>query len=126
MDITPVIDANAQVVRSYAPGRFNVAGTVYEHAIVVFPDKTEAWNIGHCGDGFSAGDFDVFHDAEIDILLVGCGAAGVFLPELRKKLKEQGIAADFMDTGAACRTYNVLMAEGRRVAAALIPLPRAG
>lgn len=126
MDITPVIEANAQVIRSYAPGRFNVAGTVYDRAIVVFSDKTETWNIGHGGEGFSVDDFDIFRGGEIDILLVGCGAEGVFLPELRKKLKEKGIAADFMDTGAACRTYNVLMAEGRRVAAALIPLPRGG
>lgn len=126
MDITPVIDANAQVIRSYAPGRFNVAGIVYERAIVVFPGKTEAWNIGRGGASFSPGDFGIFQGGDIDILLVGCGAQGVFLPELREQLKQQGITADFMDTGAACRTYNVLMAEGRRVAAALVPLPRGG
>lgn len=126
MDITPVIEANAQVIRSYASGWFNVAGTVYDQAIAVFPDKTELWRLGRGEQGFSIGDFGIFQGRGIDILLVGCGSGGVFLPDLRRKLKANGISADFMDTGAACRTYNVLMAEGRRVAAALIPLLRVG
>ena len=42
---------------------------------------------------------------------------------LRQGLRQAGIVVEPMDTGAACRTYNVLMAEGRRVAAALIPVP---
>lgn len=57
----------------------------------------------------------------IDILLIGAGP--VFGPEpegLRAALKAVGIALEWMDTGAACRTYNVLIGEGRRVAAALI------
>ena len=42
--------------------------------------------------------------------------------DLRQALKNAGLNVDYMDTGAACRTYNVLMAEGRRVAAALLPV----
>jgi uncharacterized protein len=42
-------------------------------------------------------------------------------PALRQRLRTAGIVVDAMDTGAACRTYNVLLAEGRRVAAALLP-----
>jgi uncharacterized protein len=43
-------------------------------------------------------------------------------PPLRRALRTAGVVADVMDSGAACRTYNVLLAEGRRVAAALLPL----
>ncbi|HET6224238.1 MAG TPA: Mth938-like domain-containing protein, partial [Dongiaceae bacterium] len=57
----------------------------------------------------------------IDLLLVGCGARMAPLPPaLRQALRQIGVVMEPMDTGAACRTYNVLMAEGRRVCAALI------
>ena len=63
-------------------------------------------------------------DPPVEILLIGCGARVAMLdPALKAALKERGIGCDAMDTGAACRTYNVLMAEARRVVAALIALP---
>jgi len=61
-------------------------------------------------------------NAEYDVFLLGTGAKIAFLPkELKQQLRAEGIAFDCMDTGAACRTYNVLMAEGRRVLAAMLP-----
>lgn len=58
---------------------------------------------------------------DIDILLVGCGPTFAAIPKgLRAALKDAGIILEWMDTGAACRTFNVLVAEERRVAAALI------
>jgi len=55
------------------------------------------------------------------VLLVGTGAGhGVGAPTIAETLSEWGIAVDYMATGAACRTFNVLQAEGRQVAAALI------
>ena len=57
------------------------------------------------------------------MVLIGCGARGGFIPPaLRDGLKAQGLVCDAMDTGAACRTYNVLLSESRRVAAALLPV----
>ena len=57
----------------------------------------------------------------IELLLIGTGADIVFLPDpLRQRLKAAGIGVDAMQTGAAARTYNILMAENRKVAAALI------
>lgn len=56
-----------------------------------------------------------------EILLIGCGSRAAFIsPPLRQALRDAGITIDAMDTGAACRTYNVLLAEERRVVAALI------
>ena len=57
----------------------------------------------------------------VEILLIGCGPRFLMLaPGLKRALGDAGLAVDAMDTGAACRTYNVLRAEERRVAAALI------
>ncbi len=59
----------------------------------------------------------------VEILMLGCGGRFAMVPaELRQALRAEGIALEAMDTGAACRTYNVLLAEDRRVAAALIAL----
>jgi uncharacterized protein len=60
----------------------------------------------------------------VDLLLFGQGRRMALIsPALRQGIRAVGIVVEPMDTGAACRTYNVLMAEGRRVAAALIPVP---
>jgi uncharacterized protein len=57
----------------------------------------------------------------IDILIVGCGVKFLPIPDdLRAGLREHGIVLEWMDTGAACRTFNVLQVEERPVAAALI------
>ena len=58
-----------------------------------------------------------------EILLIGCGPRMQMLPPgLRQALKAIGVVAEPMDTGAACRTYDILISEGRRVAAALLPM----
>lgn len=58
---------------------------------------------------------------EIDFVLVGCGAEIAALPKsVREAFDARGLAVDIMQTGAACRTYNVVLAERRRMAAALI------
>ena len=61
--------------------------------------------------------------APAELLVVGCGSRSVFVPPaVRAALKDIGLSLEVVDTGSACRIYNVLLAEGRRVAAALIPL----
>jgi len=57
----------------------------------------------------------------IEVLLLGTGSTHQFVtPVIKKSLKSHGLASDSMDTGAACRTYNILLSEGRRVAALLL------
>jgi uncharacterized protein len=64
----------------------------------------------------------VIEHGGVEILLLGLGRSTSAVPAaLRIALRTAGIALEAMDTGAACRTYNVLVAEDRRVAAALIP-----
>ncbi|AGH97579.1 Mth938-like domain-containing protein [Micavibrio aeruginosavorus] len=122
MDVTPLVPSGAQIIQAYADGTFRISGTVHDGAVIVFPDQTVNWTVS---TDMGVDDFAplLARASELDVVLLGLGA-GVANPpfELRRALKDRGLAVDFMDTGAACRTYNVLMAEGRRVAAALLPV----
>ena len=92
--------------------------------MLVLPDRTLAWDVVSV-EALTAADFGQIVAAEpsCDVLLLGCGERMAIPPEaLRTELRGHGISIDPMDTGAACRTFNVLLAEGRRVAAALIAL----
>lgn len=124
LDITPLIPADRQVIDGYAPGQFCVSGVWRAGGQIVFPDHTVPWNetvfAALTLDSFSA---VVGATPPVEILLLGCGAKANLLPRvLRQELRAAGVVVDAMDSGAACRTYNVLLAEGRRVAAALLPL----
>lgn len=120
MDVTPLIAQGTQIIQAYSGGHFRVSGQVFEGPVIVYPDRTVAWQ---AGEVLAVGDFSVLLDEKPDVVLAGCGARVTAIPfALRQALKEQGLTVEFMDTGAACRTYNVLVAEGRRVAAALLPV----
>jgi len=122
MDITPAVPAGRQIVESYGEGGFRVGGTRYAGSVLVFSERTLAWPVGSVAELDRDSLAPVLAAAEeVEILLLGCGTRIEFVaPEVRQLLRAAGMALEPMDTGAACRTYNVLMAEGRRVAAALI------
>ena len=123
VDVTPLIPAGRQVIESYGPRGFRVSGVAYQGAILVFPDKVESWMAAIMAEVDFASLKPLLDHGEVEILLLGCGKSIARLPEeLRQALRRQGIVVDAMDTGAACRTYNVLLAEERRVAAALLPV----
>lgn len=124
VDVTPLIGGDRQIVESYGPGRFRISGRVYEGSVIMSADRTLPWDATAAANLSPESLAPVLALAPaVDVLLIGCGARAAFLaPALRRALKDAGISADAMDTGAACRTYNVLAAEGRRVAAALIAL----
>ena len=122
MDVTPIIPAGRQVIESYGSDGFRISGVLHAGAVLVFPDRTVAWPAASLAE-LSADSFaPVAERGGIEILLLGCGRrAAPVPPSWRSGLRSAGIVLDAMDTGAACRTYNVLLAEGRRVAAALLP-----
>lgn len=122
MDLTPLVPAGRQIIESYGEGRFRVTGVLLQGSILVFPDHTLAWPVTALTDVTAESLNPVIDPAErIELLLLGCGPRLVQIPRrLRELLGRAGIAVEPMDTGAACRTYNVLAAEERRVAAALI------
>jgi uncharacterized protein len=123
LDVTPLIPAGRQVIESYGRTGFRVSGVAHEGAILVFPDATLPWEGAAAFQDLTLPSFAVVMErGGVEILLVGCGRRMMPLAgALRARLREAGIVADTMDSGAACRTYNVLLAEDRRVAAALLP-----
>lgn len=111
MDVTPLIPQGKQVIHGYGDGGFTVTETRYEGDVVILPDNTLAW------DGVSVA---ALQGADIEILLIGTGEERVQPDEaIIAYCREHGIVPEVMDTGAACRTYNVLLTEGRDVAALL-------
>lgn len=122
MDISPLIPSDRKVIDSLADDRFRIGGEIYLGPVLVFPDRVLPWAIAEGAPLGIAGLEPVLEDAGTDILLIGMGARMRPLPPaLRQQLRAAGKSADGMDTGAACSTYNVLLSEGRRVAAALLP-----
>ncbi|MGE0257894.1 MAG: Mth938-like domain-containing protein [Alphaproteobacteria bacterium] len=120
MELIPQVrDGARQFIERYAASGFRVSGAIYLGPVLVFPDRTEAW----AEAAFTIGGLAaVLAHGDVELLLLGFGRR--VLPvgaELRGALKARGIAVEPMDTGAACRTYNMLVGEDRRVAAALLP-----
>ncbi|WP_303980715.1 Mth938-like domain-containing protein [Dongia mobilis] len=124
MDVTPLIPAGRQIIETYGDGRFRIANVLHPGSVLVFPARTLMWDVTEMA-GVTSQSLGAVIDAakmgEVDLLLIGCGARMAMVPgDLRAALRADGIVIEPMDTGAAARTFNVLMAEGRRVAAALI------
>lgn len=129
MDVTPLIPQGRQIIQSYSGGTFKISGRLYHSAVMVLPDRVVDWSFAGAASALTASSFPEAVDiaADLDVVLVGTGDHMEFIPgTVREQLKNKGITIDVMDTGAACRTYNVLMAEGRRVAALLLPMEKTG
>lgn len=124
MDITPKVPEGRQVVTGYGDGRIRISGTPWEHPVLVTPEETFPWPIASLDDLTAESLAPLFtHTPGLEILLVGCGRQlRPIPPAIKTALREAGMVSDPMDTGAACRTYNVLVSEDRRVAAALLPI----
>lgn len=107
---------------AYGRGGFRFAGMSHKGSILVLPTGIQAWPVVSMGDlTFEAFGPVLALAGSIDFMLVGTGEDPAHLPEvLRRRCREAGISVDPMPTGAAARTYNVLIAENRRVAAGLI------
>ncbi len=122
MDVTPLIPAERQLIQAYGGGRFRIANAVYQGSVIVLPERTLLWPVLAAAAVTLESLADVFAaEPRVEILLLGCGGSAA--PpgrRLRADLRAHGIVLEPMDTGAACRTFNVLLAEERRVAAALI------
>ncbi len=116
--------AGPQVINGYGDGGFRIGGIRYEGSVLVFPTVTLPWPV----TAFDDIQPDTLspvgeQDPAVEILLLGCGPSIEFVPHtLRAVMKEKGVVIEAMDTGAAARTFNVLFAEERRVAAALIAI----
>ncbi len=116
--------AQVQLIRTYSPGRFLISDREWREPVLVTPTATSPWPVARAEE-LSLASLAALNGAQLptELLVLGCGARAIFVPPaLRAELKAAGLALEVVDTGSACRIYNVLLAEGRRVAAALIPL----
>ncbi|MGH1349753.1 MAG: Mth938-like domain-containing protein [Methyloligellaceae bacterium] len=111
-------------IDAYGNGGFRFADMSHKGPILCLPSGIYGWTV-YDGQQLNVNDFAaVFAEAEaIQFLLLGTGVTQIFpSSEIRAKFDSSGLGLDSMNTGAACRTYNVLLAEKRAVAAALIPV----
>ena len=119
---TPGCRPERQFIEAYGAGQFRIGGVTVSGSVIVFPDHTTPWTVSAYED-ISAEALSPVADAHeaIEVLLIGCGGRiKMPHPEIKELLSGFGIVPDWMDTGAACRTFNVLVSEDRAVAAALI------
>jgi len=102
--------------------RFRIAGEAHQGSVIVLPERTLPWAVREAATITLPSLAQVTEaESQADILVIGCGPRFEPLPEgLREGLKQAGLVLEWMDTGAACRTFNVLLAEERACAAALI------
>ncbi|GJD56065.1 Mth938-like domain-containing protein [Methylobacterium dankookense] len=109
-------------IDAYGNGGFRFADMSHRGSILVLPSGIRAWDVADPRAVDRNALRPVQAEAEtIDLLLVGTGAEIAALPfDLRAWLKGFGVGLDVMQTGAAARTYNILVAENRKVAAALV------
>jgi uncharacterized protein len=122
MEFTRIAPEGPQIIQAHREGGFTIAGVRHDGSVLVLPDRTFAWPVRELAAVTMESLAPITATADsVDILLLGCGAAfGQPRADLREALRAHGIVTEAMDTRAACRTFNVLLAEDRRVAAALI------
>jgi uncharacterized protein len=122
MDMTPLVPSGRQIIERYATGGFRISGVIHRGSVLVFPDRTLAWPVTGAAALTADSLMPVAEHGGVQLLLLGLGRGGGIVPEsVRIALRAAGIVVEAMGTGAACRTYNVLVAEDRQVAAALLP-----
>ncbi|HSQ70126.1 MAG TPA: Mth938-like domain-containing protein [Steroidobacteraceae bacterium] len=112
---------STNLIRSYGPGGVQVGDRTLGHSMIVSPTRLiEDWRPRNF-DEFLPSDLERLLEWRPGVLLIGTGERQRFPgPDLLAALYASRLGFECMDTGAACRTYNVLVAEGRDVAAALI------
>jgi uncharacterized protein len=109
-------------IDAYKDRGFRFAGMSHRGSLLCFPDGIWAWSVNDVTELMEATLSAVFDRAEsLDFFLIGAGPDPWTLPEtIRKRFRELALSVDAMATGAAVRTYNILLAENRRVGARLI------
>src|SRR5689334_5620428 len=122
MHMTRQAPADRQIIQRYRDGTFLVSGSLHRGSILVTPTATADWPVTRMSDLDAKALAMTLRTANVSLCLIGCGSRMEQVPHaLRETLREAGVSVDSMETGAACRTYNMLAAEGRQVAAILIP-----
>lgn len=108
-------------VTGYGRGYVEVNKIRHEHSVIIAPEgEIQAWPVSRF-DALESAHFDQLHALDPEVVIFGSGDRLRFAhPRLTTSLTSRRVGVDSMDTQAACRTYNILMSEGRRVVLALL------
>ena len=117
MRLNEITYTDAKPVDGYGPGFFRIGGEVIEGPLVLGPEGITGW--GGLADSAPL----LALAGQADVIFLGTGAEVAHIPDdLRETLEQAGVGVEIMSSPAACRTYNILLSEGRRVALALLPV----
>ena len=110
------------LIQGYGDGGFTIANQKLVGSICILSERVNSWPINSFIEIKTSSFNEIIkQEGGIEILLIGCGSTSEKgITKVNKKLLSYGIASEWMSTGAACRTFNVLLSERRPVAAALI------
>ena len=116
--------SDLQLVHGYGDGGFRVSGTRHSGSLFLLPRSATRWTPPTNIDGLTAQDLlPLLGDPVAPLLVLGAGAPPQHpFTELGAALRAHGVAFELLSTPAACRTWNVLMSEGRSAAAALVAI----
>lgn len=108
-------------IKSYKPGAVTIGDVVYTTSFIISPNGIEPnWNVSPMQQ-LTLSDLQPLLATNPQLILLGTGETLIFPPrELLQQIMQLGIGIDVMDSSAACRTYNLLLAEGRCVAAGIV------
>lgn len=107
----------ARPIEGYGPDFFRLGGATHTAPVLFWPGGAQPWG------GYDDAETLLALAGQVDVLFIGTGGAIAHLPpDLRATLEAAGLGVEVMDSPAACRTYNVLLSEQRRVAVALLPV----
>ncbi|WP_420863800.1 Mth938-like domain-containing protein [Algirhabdus cladophorae] len=117
MRLNEVIFTDAVPVEGYGPGFFRVGDHVTDGAMLLTDKGVANWG------GYTDVEPLLALVGFVDVLFVGTGADVAHIPaDLRTRLEDAGLGVEAMNSPSACRTYNVLLSEGRRIALAALPV----
>ena len=120
MKLHSSVPSGVNTITGYGEGYVMVNGERRSSSVVVLPDRIEQWQATGF-DSLTNDDFQFLKQLGAEIVLLGTGPRQRFPhPRLTAELAKAGIGLEVMDLQAACRTYNILVAEERKVAAALL------
>ena len=117
MRLNEITYTDAKPVEGYGSGFFRIGGEVFHGPLLIGPQGAREWG------GYDDAETLLELTNKVDVLFVGTGVDIQHIPQdLRTRLEDANLGVEVMASPAACRTYNVLLSEGRRIALALIPV----
>ena len=112
--------ANTLFIRGYTENTIKINDQVFSHSIIVTTQQVTPWDVNHF-NALSPENFQVLAELDVEIIILGTGAKQRFPSmALAQTVIAQQKSLEVMNNGAACRTYNILAADGRKVAVAIL------